>query len=228
MDAIPQMPFTPGGTDPFNTAQQMLSVCIIADRSGSMSGQKIAGLNQGLQAYKHEISADMQTLQAAETAVVTFGPVDVAQGFATMDRCQMPHLTAGNDTPMGEAVLKALDLIEDRKRYYRSNLLTYYRPLVLLLTDGSATDDIRAAVKAVAEGEAKKRFSMFCVAVDAQADMKTLAALSPARPPLLLQNLAFVPMFKWLSASARAVSGSQPGAGEVAVPSPAGWGAVAP
>lgn len=228
MDAIPQMPFAPGGADPFNNAVQMLPVVIVADKSGSMAGQKIAGLNQGMQAFQQEISTDMRTLQSAETAVVSFGPVHVAQGFATMDRCQMPHLTADNGTPMGEAVMKALDLIEDRKRYYRSNLLSYYRPMILLLTDGAATDDIRAAVKAVAEGEAKKRFSMFCVGIDNQADMKTLAALSPARAPLLLQNLAFVPMFKWLSASARAVSGSQPGAGEVPVPSPAGWGAVAP
>lgn len=228
MDAIPQMPFTPGGADPFNNVEQMLSCIIIADKSGSMAGQKIAGLNQGLQAYQQEISADMRTLKCVETAIVTFGPVHVAQGFATMDQCQMPHLTADNGTPMGEAVMKALDLLEDRKRYYRSNLLSYYRPLVLLLTDGAATDDIRSAVKAVADGEAKKRLSMFCVGIDNQADMKTLAALSPARPPLLLQNLAFVPMFKWLSASARAVSGSQPGAGAVSVPSPTGWGAVAP
>jgi len=39
--------------------------------------------------------------------------------FRTPDQFTPPHLSAGGDTPMGEAIVEGLTLIEQRKAAYR-------------------------------------------------------------------------------------------------------------
>jgi uncharacterized protein YegL len=52
--------------------------------------------------------------------------------------------------------------------------------------------------------------------------MQILARFSAARPPLMLQGLAFRDLFQWLSKSLSAVAQSRPGQ-QVPLPS-VGWG----
>jgi uncharacterized protein YegL len=52
-------------------------------------------------------------------AIVTFGPVQLTQDFTTIDQFTLPKLEASGDTPMGEAIEYALDLLEYRKFTYK-------------------------------------------------------------------------------------------------------------
>lgn len=215
MDVIPQLPFGSGNAAAanfFRNPDPKCPVMLCTDTSISMDGAKMHALNAGLQTLAQDVSSDALALKRAEFGILSFGPVKVQQNFETMDRCQMPHLTASGDTPMGEAVLKAIDLVEERKRVYKANLVTYYQPIIFLITDGAATDDISAAARAVADGEANKRLTFFAVGVDG-ADMNALAILSPKRPPVKLNGLAFGPMFQWISQSVKAVARTRPGDG---------------
>ena len=212
------------GTDDFASNPEPRCPCVLLlDVSGSMSGQPIAELNAGLVTFKDELAADGLAMKRVEVAIVTFGPTKVELPFTSAANFYPPNLSSQGDTPMGSAIVQALDLVRDRKNEYKQNGISYYRPWVFLITDGGPTDAWKAAADAVREGEASKQFAFFAIGVKG-ANMDILQQIS-AREPLSLDGLKFRQLFSWLSSSLRSVSRSTPGT-EVPLESPKGWAAV--
>jgi uncharacterized protein YegL len=202
-------------------------VVLLLDNSGSMSGQPINQLNEGVALFKKSVQKDDMAALRVEVAIVSFGPVKTVQDFVTIDKFVPPQLQAEELTPMGEAIDYGLDLLENRKTDYKNNGIQYYRPWVFLITDGSPTDDWQDAAKRVRDGENDKKFSFFAVGVQ-NADMGTLSQIaSPDRSPLLLNGLDFTSMFEWLSNSLTVISHSKPGVTTQVQLSQPGWGQVA-
>ncbi|VTY38366.1 von Willebrand factor type A domain protein [Xylophilus ampelinus] len=219
-----QITFNSFVTDDFADNPEPRCPCVLLlDVSGSMSGRPLDALNDGLREFQSQLSGDSLAMKRVEVAMVTFGPVKVEMPFTGAGSFYPPTLVAQGDTPMGAAINQALTMLEDRKRDYRSNGISYYRPWVFLITDGSPTDEWRSAAAAVKEGEASKKFAFFAVGVEG-ANMETLAQIS-ARSPLPLKGLHFRELFSWLSSSLSSVSQSTPGT-EVALSAPTGWTAV--
>lgn len=196
---------------------------LLLDISGSMGGQPIAELNAGLTTFKDELAADALAMKRVEVAIVTFGPTKIEIPFTSASTFYPPILNAQGDTPMGNAIMQALDLIRDRKNEYKANGIAYYRPWVFLITDGGPTDAWRIAAEAVREGEASKAFAFFAIGVKG-ANMDILRQIS-VRAPLSLNELKFRELFSWLSSSLKSVSQSTPGT-EIALESPKGWASV--
>lgn len=208
MDAMPQVPL--GQSNLFLNPDRRCPCVLVLDNSYSMHGAKIDQLNNGVAAFQNDVSRDLVALKRIEVAVVKLGPfVDVAQPFTTVDRLAMQPLVADSDTPLGEAVMTGLKLLEDRKKDYRAAGVPYFRPWMFVVTDGIPTDDISAACRAVKQAEASKSLSFFGVGVDT-ADMIELGKFS-SRPPLHLNGLEFGKMFEWLSHSLKSISRSTPG-----------------
>lgn len=190
-----------------------------------MAGEPISALNYGLSTFSQDVRKDEMASLRVEVALVTFGPVKLEQDFVTVDQFSPPHLGSGGGTPMGEAILYALDLVEKRKQVYKRNGIQYYRPWVFLITDGAPTDSWQAAAARVREAEVNRQVLFFAVGVEG-ADFSTLTAIAPAeRPPLRLNGLDFSSMFQWLSTSMKRVSSSKVGGSMVALP-PIGWGQI--
>lgn len=167
--------------------------------------------------------ADTMAVQRVEVALVTFGPVNRVAEFQSVDQFQPPHLMSTGDTPMGAAIVTALDMLDERKKAYKAAGVSYYRPWVFLITDGAPTDNWQDAARRVHAGDnpEAKSFSFFGVGVEG-ADMAKLAQIcSPSRPPVKHEGLNFQELFIWLSASMKSVSQSQLGS-TVKLPPP-GW-----
>ena len=113
---------------------------LLLDTSGSMDGEKITALNRGLKTFQRALQRDELAAQRVEVGIVTFGPVHVAQEFMSAQQFEAPSLIAQHATPMGQAVEKAIQMIEERKKSYQANGIGYYRPWVFLITDGEPTD----------------------------------------------------------------------------------------
>lgn len=151
-------------------------------------------------------------------------PFDAHQAFVTVDQFMPPTLDAGGETPLGEAISRALALLRERKEIYKQNGLDYFRPWIFAITDGRPTDKgWEAVAEQVRQEEARKGVVFYGVGVEG-ADLGTLSRFSPSRPPLKLKGLAFNDMFTWLSKSLSAITHSRPG--DQAPLPPVGWGSI--
>ena len=177
-------------------------------------------LNEAMRVYLRDVCGDSLAAKRVEVAVVTFGAqVTTAADFASPDRVEVPTLIASGATPMGAALERAIDMVTARKRRYKEAGVQYYRPWLLLITDGAPTDDWRSAAQSIRAGEAAGAFTCFAVGVE-DADLTVLGQIA-TRPPLKLKGLEFRELFMWLSASQKSVSGSRPG--ETVKLPPVGW-----
>jgi uncharacterized protein YegL len=208
---------------------------LLLDTSGSMEGDKIRQLNEGLNFFKEDILQDDLARKRVDLAIITFGEgVNVVQNFASVEETPEMNLTAEGLTPMGYALNTAMDLIEQRKNEYKTKGVDYYRPWIFMITDGEPTDMKpddpmwKSVVGRIHEGEAGKKFLFFAVGVE-PANMQILKDLSPqSRTPIKLKKDRFREMFSWLSKSTKKTSASK--VGDV-VPldspvGPEGWGEI--
>ncbi len=186
-------------------------------------------VNEGLKAYHADLMADPLAAQRVEVSVITFGTtVQTVSPFVVAGEFAPPTLAANGETPLGAAVLRAIEAVTERKWLYRQNGLHYYRPWIFLITDGAPNpgDPWQDAADRVKEGEAGKAFAFFAVGVEG-ANFDVLKRLSAARQPLRLKGYSFREMFQWLSQSQRSVSHSHPGQeADVKLASPAGWASL--
>jgi len=186
-------------------------VCLCLDTSGSMGGDPIDELNVGVATFLEGLRSDEVAQFAAEVAIVTFGGfVSELLDCASLSRVEAPSLSAYGETPMGQAVEKALDLLEARKREYSNAGVDYFQPWLALMTDGQPTDAIDRAVNRTAALVQSRKLSVFAVGVGEAADMTVLSRFSPNRQPLRLRGLRFRQFFEWLSKSVVRVSQSTP------------------
>jgi uncharacterized protein YegL len=185
-------------------------------------------LNEGLRVYHSDIMGDSLAAQRVEISIISFGgSVQTVTPFVTADQFSPPTLVASGDTPMGAAIVQAIDAIEERKKVYKQNGVQYYRPWIFFITDGGPTDAWKTAASRVRDGEARKSFAFFAVGVEG-ANFEILRQITaPERPPAALKGYSFREMFRWLSSSQRSVSHSKPGEeSQVPLQSPSGWASL--
>ena len=217
--------------DMVNNPTARVPVCLCLDVSGSMSGEKISELNQGINLFYNAIKDDEVALYSAEISIVTFGTtVSCVRDFSSLElQPNAPHLVAWGPTPMGEAINLAIDLLEKRKNEYKEKGVDYYQPWLVLMTDGEPTDNdnIPEAVSKVVNLVNNKKLTVFPIGIGRDANMTTLASFSPNRAPLRLQGLKFKEFFAWLSQSVSRVSQSTPGETiKLDVEGIKGWGEI--
>jgi uncharacterized protein YegL len=106
----------------------------------------IAALNDGLQTFKDDLLKDDLAQKRIEVAIVEFNSkVNIVQDFIQAQNFYPPTLKAGGATAMGEGIEKAAEMVESRKRTYKENGVTYYRPWIFMITDGQPTDSVDEA-----------------------------------------------------------------------------------
>jgi uncharacterized protein YegL len=159
---------------------------LILDVSSSMSGAPIRQLQAGVEAYRDSLYSDTLARKRVEIAILKFGgKVELVSAFCTVDNFIVPILEASGDTPMGQAVVEGLHLLNCQKKVYKEHGISYFRPRVFLITDGGPTDVNShfwtEAKQRVRDGESARSFSFFSVGVEG-ADMNRLSELSIREP----------------------------------------------
>lgn len=205
---------------------------LLLDTSGSMSGQPIMELNEGVRQFIEEVRDDDYAASSVEVGIITFGgTVREVLDFQTVDKIssRKAELFADGNTPMGEAINLAIQRLEERKNQYKQHGVSYYQPWLVLMSDGAPTDghifeQAASRLKQLAES---RKVTVFGIGIGHQADLHQLAKCCPSnRPPRLLQGLKFKEFFEWLSQSLSRVSQSTPGTTQLSLPPTDGWASV--
>jgi uncharacterized protein YegL len=167
-------------------------------------------LNEAVRGYHAYLTKDALAAQRIELSVITFGgEVETVIPFVSVSQFIPPTLVADGETPMGAAILQAVETVTERKNIYKKNSQDYFRPFIFLLTDGEPTDEWQMAAAKVRQGEKSKAFAFWAVGVQG-ANFEILKQIS-VRTPLHLKGYSFKEMFRWLSQSQQSVSRSNPG-----------------
>lgn len=203
--------------DLVNNPTARVPVCLCLDISGSMSGEPIDELNEGVRLFYDAIKDDDVAAYSAEISIVTFGgtTAECMADFASLQiQPNPPILSASGMTPMGEAVNMGLDLLDCRKGEYKDAGVDYFQPWLVLMTDGipnGKPEELARAIKRTVKLVDEKKLTVFPIGIGKEADMNILSQFSPRRPPLRLQGLKFREFFQWLSKSVSKTSQSIPG-----------------
>lgn len=216
-----------GGASPDNYEQKCLCVLVL-DVSGSMSGNPIDQLNQGLKDFQKELQNDFVAAQRIEVAIVTFGStVETVLKPKLSADFDMPILKTSGTTKLVDGVRMAINIVEERKAWYKSTGQTYYRPWVMLITDGEPDNDqdivgLSTEIKTKVDN---KGFMFYAVGVEGYNHSKLSQICHPTTPPIPLKGLAFKDLFVWLSASIAMVSKSADGQ-TLQLPPVGGWAQI--
>lgn len=200
--------------EPANYEQKCLCVLVL-DTSGSMNADNnIKKLNDGLSSFKKDVMNDPVAKDRLELAIVTFNSkVDVVQQPDLLENVTMPVLQASGQTQLVAAIQEAQKIVADRKVYYTSKGLSYYRPWIVVMTDGDPYppgQDVDGLSAQIHTDVQNKRYVLMAIGVGDDVQDAVLSKLAtPNFPALRMSEVKFSEFFQWLSNSIGAVV-SQP------------------
>ena len=123
--------------------ERRLPIYLMLDVSGSMSGEPIKAVREGVKLVYENLIASPVAMDVAYVSVITFGTkAEEAVPLTGVFEFRVPEIKAEGFTAMGAALSLLADSIErDIKHKKDANERGDYRPIVFLLTDGAPTDD---------------------------------------------------------------------------------------
>ena len=190
------------GESPPNYEPKCLWVLVL-DTSGSMKGS-IDEINVRLQDLKKAISDNDVAAERVEISIVEFNSkVKIKCAPKNIYDIDMPKLTVTGTTKLVDGVRRAIQVAETRKAWYKGTGQTFYRPFVILMTDGvpDGDQDIKGLKQEVDKGIDGKHFVFKAFGVR-DADIDMLKKIShPNYEPIKLENCDFNLIFAWLSTS---------------------------
>jgi uncharacterized protein YegL len=209
---------------------QRLLLLLVLDTSSSMqTGGRIDALNKGLVELQEYLNKDDVARITAEVAVLTFdSEITLQQKFALPAAFSPPRLTAQGQTFMGRALIEAMDLIEERKKYLRENGYPLLRPIMLILTDGRPEGEPPGAVEAasakIREYQTKRRARVWPICVGDGIDPRQLSDIT-GTDALRLNEAKWHELFDWIGDGVKSASRSK-GPDDALPLAPPSWGAA--
>ncbi|WP_314342230.1 VWA domain-containing protein [Simonsiella muelleri] len=177
-----------------------LPVYLLVDTSGSMHGEAIEAVRNGLQVLVSALRQDPYALETAYLSVITFdSQAKQVTPLTELMNFQIPNIEANGATAMGGALTLLADCINREVVKGSAEVKGDWKPVVFLLSDGSPTDSIS---KGIADIKAVKTGIFVACAAGPHADTSTLKQITET--VVLLDTAdanSIKAYFKWVSAS---------------------------
>ena len=187
-----------------------MALLFLLDTSGSMTGMPIEELNAGINRFKKQVCEDEKTKSVLDVAIIEFNSNwKVVQDFVPVEYMKEVNLEAGGSTYLQKPLEKAIEMVDERSRFYRRSGSEPYKPWIVLISDGEPFDNPEELASTINEMVSKEKLAFWSLAVPG-ANTELLHKLSGKRV-LNLEEYDFKGFFDWVNKSMRAVSTSSPG-----------------
>jgi len=183
-----------------------LPVYLVLDTSGSMSGEPIEAVKNGVQVLVSTLRQDPYALETACLSVITFdSSAQQLVPLTELGSFQQPNIQATGTTALGDALKLLGQCIDAEVIKSTADVKGDWKPLVFLMTDGNPTDDWQ---KGLMEFKKVKTGMVVACAAGPNADTNVLKQITEVVVQLDTADSATIKaFFKWVSASVS--SGSQ-------------------
>lgn len=177
-----------------------LPVYLLLDTSGSMSGDPIEAVKNGVQVLISTLRQDPYALETAYLSVITFdATARQVVPLTELATFQTPLIAATGTTAMGEALSLLAERIEAEVGKSTADTKGDWKPLVFMMTDGSPTDDWKLGLERLR----KVRTGLIVACAAGQsADTTVLKQITEVVVQLdTADSNTIKAFFKWVSAS---------------------------
>ena len=177
-----------------------LPVYLLLDTSGSMSGEPIEAVKNGVQMMIHSLRQNPQAIETAFVSIITFD-IEAKQQIPLTDLAsfQMEDLKATGTTALGAALSLLADKMENEVTKTTLEQKGDWKPIVFIMTDGVPTDDWQAGFQRLKS--VKIGLIVGCAAGN-NADDKVLKEISDQVVRLSNTDADSIgKFFQWVSAS---------------------------
>ena len=177
-----------------------LPVYLVLDTSGSMSGEPIEAVKNGVQLLVSTLRQDPHALETAYLSIIGFGSsASVLAPLTEVSAFQPPALVASGTTSMGEALRLLATRVDQEVTRTTAETKGDWKPLVFLMTDGMPTDNWQVGLD---ELKKRKVGTVVACAAGQQGDEAVLKQITEIVVRLdTADSSTIAAFFKWVSAS---------------------------
>ena len=182
-----------------------LPVYLLLDCSGSMYGEPIEAVKNGVQVLVSTLRQDPYALETAYLSIITFdSSAQQVSPLTELAAFQQPNIQASGCTALGEALALLSQKADQEVTKTTAEQKGDWKPLVFIMTDGEPTDDLN---KGLAEFKKRKWGMVVACAAGSGANTDTLKKITECVVSLDTADSATIKaFFKWVSDSVRSGS----------------------
>jgi von willebrand factor len=177
-----------------------LPIYLLLDTSGSMHGEPIEAVKNGVDMLVSTLLSDPYALETAYLSVITFdSAAQQLVQLTELPKFQAPQLQAAGCTALGGALALLAQRIDTEVTTTTAEQKGDWRPLVFIMTDGKPTDDLQFGLEQFRQ---RKTGMVVACAAGQGADTATLQQITPNVVQLATADSGTIKaFFKWVSAS---------------------------
>lgn len=195
-----------------------LPVYILLDTSGSMFGEPIEAVKNGVEVLVSTLRNDPYALETAYLSVISFS--DTARQevpLTELSSFQSPVLNAGGCTALGGALSLLAQKADAEVTKTTAEQKGDWKPIVFIMTDGEPTDNLQRGIN---EFKKRKWGVVVACAAGQNANTETLKQITESVVQLdTADGTTIKSFFKWVSASISTSSLKvEDGGGDISVP----------